>query len=246
MLGAVPCYEHRQMASHFTKHYIIHCSNKDTFGTCSGEDLCTVQLQRCLLPFSIFSFLQNEDLRILLSHSTKKRKSGSSWHPDFKVGDLVWGRTGWEELTCIPWWVDLQVFLVSWFSALALAHRQQNVIFNPSEASPMIQINSIICFPGKQRTPFKILKCYRMQSCCFFLTVCYNHNHHSAIPGLTAYVGLYDVAKAKKGDCVFISAAAGAVGQIVEQLAKLTGCYVVGSAGSDEVICRKPANNLYR
>jgi NADPH-dependent curcumin reductase CurA len=84
-----------------------------------------------------------------------------------------------------------------------------------------------------------------MQS-CFFLPVCYNHNHHSAIPGLTAYVGLYDVAKAKKGDCVFISAAAGAVGQIVEQLAKLTGCYVVGSAGSDEVICRKPANNLYR
>jgi len=41
-------------------------------------------------------------------------------------------------------------------------------------------------------------------------------------------------------ETVFISAAAGAVGQIVEQLAKLTGCYVVGSAGSDEkVFCRK-------
>ncbi|RLN30750.1 hypothetical protein C2845_PM05G07800 [Panicum miliaceum] len=68
------------------------------------------------------------------------------------------------------------------------------------------------------------------------------------MPGLTAYLGLYDVAKAKKGDRVFISAAAaGAVGQIVEQLAKLTGCYAVGSAGSDEkVFCRKPANNLHR
>ena len=41
-------------------------------------------------------------------------------------------------------------------------------------------------------------------------------------------------------ETVFISAAAGAVGQIVEQLAKLTGCYVVGSAGSDEkIFCRK-------
>ena len=38
-------------------------------------------------------------------------------------------------------------------------------------------------------------------------------------------------------ETVFISAAAGAVGQIVEQLAKLTGCYVVGSAGSDEKVC---------
>uniref|UniRef100_A0A0D9XXX1 Oxidoreductase N-terminal domain-containing protein n=1 Tax=Leersia perrieri TaxID=77586 RepID=A0A0D9XXX1_9ORYZ len=37
-----------------------------------------------------------------------------------------------------------------------------------------------------------------------------------------------------KGEYVFISAACGAVGQIVGQLAKMTGCYVVGSTGSDE------------
>jgi NADPH-dependent curcumin reductase CurA len=56
------------------------------------------------------------------------------------------------------------------------------------------------------------------------------------MPGLTAYAGLYHVAKTKKGDYVFVSAASGAVGQIVGQLAKLTGCYVVGSAGSDEKV----------
>ncbi|CAL4903709.1 unnamed protein product [Urochloa decumbens] len=56
------------------------------------------------------------------------------------------------------------------------------------------------------------------------------------VPGLTAYAGLFEVAKAKKGECVFVSAAAGAVGQIVGQLAKLTGCYVVGSAGSDQKV----------
>ncbi|KAK8456917.1 hypothetical protein SEVIR_3G094800v4 [Setaria viridis] len=56
------------------------------------------------------------------------------------------------------------------------------------------------------------------------------------MPGLSAYAGFYDVAKPKKGDYVFVSAAAGAVGQIVGQLAKFTGCYVVGSAGSDEKV----------
>ncbi|KAI4328525.1 hypothetical protein L6164_020873 [Bauhinia variegata] len=52
------------------------------------------------------------------------------------------------------------------------------------------------------------------------------------MPGLTAYVGLYEIVSPKKGDCVFISAASGAVGQLVGQFAKLMGCYVVGAAGT--------------
>ncbi|PSS35908.1 2-alkenal reductase [Actinidia chinensis var. chinensis] len=52
------------------------------------------------------------------------------------------------------------------------------------------------------------------------------------MPGLTAYAGFYDVASPKKGEYVFISAASGAVGQLVGQFAKLLGCFVVGSAGS--------------
>lgn len=52
--------------------------------------------------------------------------------------------------------------------------------------------------------------------------------------GLTAYVGLMRIAALKTGDKVFVSAAAGAVGQIACQIAKIKGCYVVGSAGSDE------------
>uniref|UniRef100_A0ACD5X1Q3 Uncharacterized protein n=1 Tax=Avena sativa TaxID=4498 RepID=A0ACD5X1Q3_AVESA len=54
--------------------------------------------------------------------------------------------------------------------------------------------------------------------------------------GLTAYVGLFEVGKPKRGESVFVSAAAGAVGQVVGQLAKIAGCYVVGSAGSDEKV----------
>ena len=51
------------------------------------------------------------------------------------------------------------------------------------------------------------------------------------IPGLTAYFGLLDVGQAKAGDTVVVSAAAGAVGQTVGQIARLTGCRVVGIAG---------------
>jgi NADPH-dependent curcumin reductase CurA len=54
------------------------------------------------------------------------------------------------------------------------------------------------------------------------------------MPGLTAYAGLLKVAELKEGERVFVSAASGAVGAIVCQIAKNKGCYVVGSAGSDE------------
>ncbi|KAF8013546.1 hypothetical protein BT93_I1403 [Corymbia citriodora subsp. variegata] len=56
------------------------------------------------------------------------------------------------------------------------------------------------------------------------------------MPGMTAYAGFFEVCSPKKGETVFISAAAGAVGLLVGQFAKLFGCYVVGSAGSKEKV----------
>ena len=56
------------------------------------------------------------------------------------------------------------------------------------------------------------------------------------MPGLTAYVGLLDIGRPREGDVVFVSAASGAVGSIVSQIAKIRGCRVVGSAGSDEKV----------
>jgi NADPH-dependent curcumin reductase CurA len=55
------------------------------------------------------------------------------------------------------------------------------------------------------------------------------------MPGMTAWVGL-KLVDVKAGDRVFISGAAGAVGSIAGQLAKKRGCFVVGSAGSDEKV----------
>ncbi|KAJ6794016.1 polygalacturonase-like [Iris pallida] len=54
--------------------------------------------------------------------------------------------------------------------------------------------------------------------------------------GFTAYAGFYEICCPKSGEYIFVSAASGAVGQLVGQLAKIHGCYVVGSAGSKQKV----------
>lgn len=56
------------------------------------------------------------------------------------------------------------------------------------------------------------------------------------MPGMTAYFGFLDICKPKAGETVFVSGAAGAVGALVGQIAKIKGCRVVGSAGTDEKV----------
>lgn len=56
------------------------------------------------------------------------------------------------------------------------------------------------------------------------------------VPGLTAYFGLLEVSQPRPGATVVISGAAGAVGMLVGQIAKIRGCRVVGIVGSDEKV----------
>eukprot|EP01030_Chromulinospumella_sphaerica_P003700 gene3700-3617_t len=56
----------------------------------------------------------------------------------------------------------------------------------------------------------------------------------AGMPGMTAYAGLLRVGGLKEGDVVFVSAAAGAVGSVVCQIAKIKGHTVIGSAGGPE------------
>ena len=54
------------------------------------------------------------------------------------------------------------------------------------------------------------------------------------MPGLTAYVGLLDIGQPRTGETVVVSAASGAVGAVVGQIARIKGCRVVGIAGAPE------------
>ncbi|ORX89681.1 NAD(P)-binding protein [Basidiobolus meristosporus CBS 931.73] len=56
------------------------------------------------------------------------------------------------------------------------------------------------------------------------------------MPGMTAYAGLFKIGEPKQGETIFISAASGAVGQVVGQIAKIKGLRVVGAAGDDSKV----------
>ncbi|XP_019155537.1 PREDICTED: 2-alkenal reductase (NADP(+)-dependent)-like [Ipomoea nil] len=56
------------------------------------------------------------------------------------------------------------------------------------------------------------------------------------MPGLAAYIGFYNYSSAKEGDVVYVTSAAGGVGQLVGQFAKMMGCRVVGSASTNEKV----------
>ena len=62
------------------------------------------------------------------------------------------------------------------------------------------------------------------------------HMHALGGTGFTAYGGLLHIGQLKDGEQVFVSTAAGAVGAVAAQIAKLKGCYVIGSTGSDEKV----------
>ncbi|XP_058184275.1 2-alkenal reductase (NADP(+)-dependent)-like isoform X2 [Rhododendron vialii] len=104
-----------------------------------------------------------------------------SRHPNVKIGDLVWGMTGWEDYSLIT---------------------EPETLFKIEHKDvPLSYYTGIL-----------------------------------GMPGMTAYGGFYEVGSPKEGEYVFVSAASGAVGQLVGQFAKLKNCYVVGSAGSKEKV----------
>ncbi|MGZ5085396.1 MAG: NADP-dependent oxidoreductase [Usitatibacter sp.] len=64
------------------------------------------------------------------------------------------------------------------------------------------------------------------------------------MPGMTAYFGLLDIGKPKPGETVVVSGAAGAVGSVVGQIAKIKGCRVIGIAGGQDK-CRYLTQTLH-
>jgi len=100
----------------------------------------------------------------------------ASQHPDWKVGEIVEGRLGWQEY-CLPSYARLRKVDAS--------------------LGPISTANGVL-----------------------------------GMPGMTAYFGFLDVGQPQPGDTVVVSAASGAVGAVVGQIARIMGCRVVGLVGS--------------
>ena len=114
------------------------------------------------------------------------------------------------------------------------------------EAIPTLGIASVVASESKR---FKIGDLVRGMLACGDLVVVHESDLLKVPPGvrdlslllgplghhgLTAYVGLMTVGKAQKGETVLVSAAAGATGSLVVQIAKIMGCQVVGIVGTEE------------
>ncbi|XP_070668728.1 uncharacterized protein [Malus domestica] len=91
------------------------------------------------------------------------------------------------------------------------------------------------------RLPERIQTCNQSPRTCNGMTAYYSSRFASSaivlgMNGVTAYTGFLTICSPEQGERVFVSAASGAVGQLLGQFAKLLGCYVVGTAGSKEKV----------
>ncbi|EXJ53485.1 uncharacterized protein A1O5_13261 [Cladophialophora psammophila CBS 110553] len=120
-----------------------------------------------------------------------------------------------------------------WGLAIAKVLRSESKQFQPGDVVsgllPMVQF-SYVYTGDDNKGAFNIRKLenpFNLEDYRLFLGPL-------GMPGLTALSSLYDIGQPKKGETIFISSAAGAVGQIVGILAKHEGLKVIGSVGSDQ------------
>lgn len=114
--------------------------------------------------------------------------------------------------------------------SVAIVKKSANENFKAGDnITGMLNVQNYSVVPGNLITPLSIKHLDNPHNLDLHLFI-----GALGMPGLTAYSSLYAIGKPKKGETIFISAASGAVGQIVGQLAKHEGLTVIGSVGDDE------------
>lgn len=163
-------------------------------------------------------------------------KAIDSGHPSYKTGDLLWGRVGWEEYSVITPTPSSHFKIHHTDVPLSFYTGLLGILFSLNASLGVV--NALFASLYESGLGLAQLWFFQYFSYCttlFFYLFC-SVLFLTGIPGLTAYVGFYEICSPKKGETVFVSAASGAVGQLVGQFAKMAGCYVVGSASSKEKV----------
>ncbi|KAB5538610.1 hypothetical protein DKX38_016143 [Salix brachista] len=187
-----------------------------------------------------------------------------STHPGFQEGDFVWGLTGWEEYSVIPNPERLNKIShtgvpLSYYTGILGSYQIKATTLLHGQLHDKLEYRYDID-QGMARVSNNLDMLELMDWCYFLINVYYelepflDRIHRTWTPpslptfilmgivewhrtgGIAAYVGFYILCSPKAGDTVYVSSACGGVGQLVGQFAKMMGCYVVGSASTEEKV----------
>ncbi|KAI3891084.1 hypothetical protein MKW98_007389 [Papaver atlanticum] len=160
-----------------------------------------------------------ENRYVTLKNQLERAEEPKESHFEFKNSSISLALSNKDEVIVQNLYVSIDPYLINRMKKQSSSHKAINFTF---ALSPGQAIDAMVLGELKLETTIDLPLSHQVGVL--------------GLSGLTAYGGFYNVGRPKRGDKVFVSAASGSVGNLVGQYAKLSGCYVVGSAGNKQKV----------